>query len=31
MADLVLDDLERASRGERPRNRVTPRMLDRMT
>jgi phosphoglycerate dehydrogenase-like enzyme len=31
MADLVLDDLERVSRGERPRNRVTPRMLDRMT
>jgi phosphoglycerate dehydrogenase-like enzyme len=31
MADLVLDDLARASRGERPRNRVTPRMLERMT
>jgi phosphoglycerate dehydrogenase-like enzyme len=31
MADLVLDDLERVSRGERPRNRVTPGMLDRMT
>jgi phosphoglycerate dehydrogenase-like enzyme len=31
MADLVLDDLERAARRERPRNRVTPRMLDRMT
>jgi phosphoglycerate dehydrogenase-like enzyme len=31
MADLVLDDLERVFRGERPRNRVTPRMLDRMT
>jgi len=31
MADLVLDDLERVFRGARPRNRVTPRMLDRMT
>jgi len=31
MADLVLSDLERVFRGERPRNRVTPRMLDRMT
>ncbi len=31
MADLVLDDLERVFRGRRPRNRVTPRMLDLMT
>jgi hypothetical protein len=31
MADLVLDDLERVTRRERPRNRVTPQMLDRMT
>jgi phosphoglycerate dehydrogenase-like enzyme len=31
MADLVLDDLERVFRGARPRNRVTPGMLDLMT
>jgi phosphoglycerate dehydrogenase-like enzyme len=31
MADIVLDALERFSRGERVRTRVTPRMLERMT
>jgi phosphoglycerate dehydrogenase-like enzyme len=31
MADIVLDELERAFRGQRPRHRVTPAMLERMT
>jgi phosphoglycerate dehydrogenase-like enzyme len=31
MADIVLDALERFSRGERVKTRVTPRMLERMT
>jgi hypothetical protein len=31
MADIVLDALERFSRGERVRTRVTTRMLERMT
>jgi phosphoglycerate dehydrogenase-like enzyme len=31
MADIVLDALERFSRGERVRTRVTSRMLERMT
>jgi phosphoglycerate dehydrogenase-like enzyme len=31
MADIVLDALERSSRGGRVRTRVTTRMLERMT